>query len=115
MRNVWQLLGGEQCVDDTARVNLELLWRSLDKLPNGEQDLLGPALDAALSKLTAQPDPAASSECGVQLMTIHKSKGLEFEVVILPELQAGSRKGQFRIAFVARARTAARSARRRFR
>jgi ATP-dependent helicase/nuclease subunit A len=26
----------------------------------------------------------------VQLMTIHKSKGLEFEVVIVPELQAGS-------------------------
>jgi len=97
LRNVWQLLGGEHCVDDTARVNLDLLWRSLDKLPNGEQDLLGPALDAALSKLTAQPDPAASGECGVQLMTIHKSKGLEFEVVILPELQASSRKGQFRL------------------
>jgi ATP-dependent helicase/nuclease subunit A len=97
LRNVWQLLGGEHCVDDTARVNLDLLWRSLDKLPNGEQDLLGPALDAALSKLTAQPDPEASSECGVQLMTIHKSKGLEFEVVILPGLQAGSRKGQFRL------------------
>ncbi len=97
LHSVWQLLGGEHCVDEAARVNLDLLWRSLDKLPNGEQDLFGPALDAALSKLTAQPDPAAGSECGVQLMTIHKSKGLEFEVVILPELQAGSRKGQFRL------------------
>ena len=27
-------------------------------------------------------------------MTIHKSKGLEFEVVIVPELQAGSGKGK---------------------
>jgi len=44
-----------------------------------------PALDAALDKLTALPDPAVSSDCGVQLMTIHKSKGLEFEVVIVPE------------------------------
>ena len=36
----------------------------------------------------AQPDPNTESVCGVQLMTIHKSKGLEFEVVIVPELQA---------------------------
>jgi ATP-dependent exoDNAse (exonuclease V) beta subunit len=97
LRGVWQLLGGEQCVDFAARVNLDLLWQSLDKLPNGEQDLLGPALDAALHNLTAQPAPEADSECGVQLMTIHKSKGLEFEVVILPELQAGTRKGQFKL------------------
>ena len=97
LRNIWKFLGGEQCVDATGRANLDLLWLSLDKLPNGEQDLLGPALEAALSKLTAQPDPAADSECGVQLMTIHKSKGLEFEVVIVPELQAGSRKATFRL------------------
>jgi ATP-dependent exoDNAse (exonuclease V) beta subunit len=75
-------------VDATGRANLDLLWNSLDRLPAGEQDLLGPALNAALEKLTAQPDPASSSDCGVQLMTIHKSKGLEFEVVIVPDLQA---------------------------
>ncbi len=94
LRGVWQRLGGEQCTDATARANLDLLWQRLDKLPNGEQDLLSPALNAALDKLTAKADPEADSECGVQLMTIHKSKGLEFEVVILPELQAVTRKGQ---------------------
>ena len=57
-------------------------------LPEGEQDLNGPSLDAALEDLFALPDPAASSECGVQLMTIHKSKGLEFEVVLVPDLHA---------------------------
>jgi ATP-dependent helicase/nuclease subunit A len=97
LRNAWQLVGGEQCVDATGRANLDLLWQSLDKLPNGEQDMLGPALEAALGKLTAQPDPAADIDCGVQLMTIHKSKGLEFEVVIVPELQAASRKGSFKL------------------
>ncbi len=97
LRSIWQRLGGEQCVDAAARVNLDLLWQSLDKLPNGEQDMLSPALDAALGKLTAQPDPMAESECGVQLMTIHKSKGLEFEVVILPELQASTRRGHFKM------------------
>ena len=88
LERVWLRLGGASCVDATARLNLELLWSCLDSLPSGEQDLLGPALETALEKLTALPDPGASSECGVQLMTIHKSKGLEFEVVIVPELQA---------------------------
>jgi ATP-dependent helicase/nuclease subunit A len=88
LEQVWLSLGGASCVDTAARANLELLWSCLDSLPGGEQDLLGPALETALDKLTALPDPAASSECGVQLMTIHKSKGLEFEVVIVPELQA---------------------------
>jgi ATP-dependent exoDNAse (exonuclease V) beta subunit len=96
LEQVWLLLGGAACVDETARANLDLLWSCLDGLPGGEEDLLGPGLDAALDKLTAQPDPRASSDCGVQLMSIHKSKGLEFEVVIVPELQAavggGSRR-----------------------
>jgi ATP-dependent exoDNAse (exonuclease V) beta subunit len=90
LEQAWLRLGGAQCVDAAARVNLDLLWRSLDGLPEGEPDLLGSALDAALDKLTALPDPSADSDCGVQLMTIHKAKGLEFEVVIVPDLQKGT-------------------------
>jgi len=97
LQQVWLRLGAAQCVDPTALANLDLLWQTLDSLPNGEQDLLGPALDAALQTLTAQPDPETSSDCGVQLMTIHKSKGLEFEIVIVPELQAGSSRGRSRM------------------
>jgi ATP-dependent exoDNAse (exonuclease V) beta subunit len=94
LQQIWLRLGGADCVDATARANLDLLWTCIDSLPGSEQDLLGPTLHAALDRLTALPDPAASSECGVQLMTIHKSKGLEFEVVIVPDLQAhGSRGG----------------------
>jgi ATP-dependent exoDNAse (exonuclease V) beta subunit len=93
LEQVWLLLGGAACVDEAARANLDLLWSCLDRLPDGEPDLLGPGLSAALDKLTALPDPRASSECGVQLMTIHKAKGLEFEVVIVPELQAGGGRG----------------------
>jgi ATP-dependent exoDNAse (exonuclease V) beta subunit len=84
---IWLRLGGDACVDAQSRSNLDLLWTVIDQLPNAEQDLLGSALESALSKLMAQPDPEASSDHGVQLLTIHKSKGLEYEVVILPELQ----------------------------
>jgi ATP-dependent exoDNAse (exonuclease V) beta subunit len=92
LEQVWLLLGGAACVDANGRSNLNLLWSCLDRLPNGEEDLLGPGLDAALDKLTALPDADSGSDCGVQLMTIHKSKGLEFEVVIVPELQARTGK-----------------------
>jgi len=90
LKQVWTLLGGALTADATAMANLHLLWQTLDTLPNAEVDLLGPALDAALDDLTAQPDPTVESDYGVQLMTIHKSKGLEFEVVLVPELQAAS-------------------------
>jgi ATP-dependent helicase/nuclease subunit A len=90
LEQVWLRLGGAQCVDPGARANLDLLWQRLDTLPQGEPDLLGPALDAALEDLKALPDPAADVDCGVQLMTIHEAKGLEFEVVIVPDLQAGT-------------------------
>jgi ATP-dependent helicase/nuclease subunit A len=88
LERTWLQLGGAQCVDTEARANLDLLWKSLDSLPQGEPDLLGSALASALEDLKAQPDPAASSDCGVQLMTMHGAKGLEFEVVIVPDLQA---------------------------
>ena len=94
LEQIWLRLGGAQCVDTEARANLDLLWKSLDALPQGEPDLLGPALNAALECLTALPDPAVESDFGVQLMTIHKAKGLEFEVVIVPDLQKSVGRGK---------------------
>ncbi|HTX77923.1 MAG TPA: UvrD-helicase domain-containing protein [Terracidiphilus sp.] len=92
LEQTWLSIGGAACVDAEARSNLDMLWRSLDALPGGEPDLLGSGLGAALKELNAQADPETDADCGVQLMTIHKSKGLEFEVVIVPDLQAATRK-----------------------
>jgi len=97
IEQAWLRLGGAHCVDAAGRANLETLWRALDGLPEDEQDLLGSALDTALAKLTALPDPSADGDYGVQLMTIHKSKGLEFEVVLVPELQASAARGKMKL------------------
>lgn len=97
LERIWLLAGGAACVGSTARSNLNLLWSCLDRLPGGEQDIFGPGLDAALDNLTALPATDASGDCGVQLMTIHKSKGLEFEVVIVPEMQAAEGRGKPRM------------------
>lgn len=48
------------------------------------------ALDGKLGRLYAQPDVTADGR--LQIMTIHKSKGLEFDTVILPGLSKPPRK-----------------------
>lgn len=51
-------------------------------------------LEAALADLKAPPDPSADGR--LQLLTIHKAKGLEFDFVFVPSLNtrpAGSRGG----------------------
>ena len=88
MEELWLQLGGNRTVTREQMANLDLLWETFDKLPNGELDLCGAGLENALEEMKARPDPEASAEVGVQLMSIHKSKGLEFEVVIVPELQS---------------------------
>lgn len=97
MEQVWLRLGGDACVDATGRANVQLLWSCMDRLPSGETGVLNGELQAAIEGLMAEPDPRAESEYGVQLMTIHKSKGLEFEVVIVPELQERARRGALRM------------------
>src|SRR6185503_18787720 len=97
IQQIWRVIGGNHCIDDASRANLDLFWRLLDRLPKGEQDIFGPGLNAALEELCAMPDPGASGDYGVQLMTIHKSKGLEFEVVIVPDLQAQGGRGSIEL------------------
>ena len=84
-------------MDATGRANVDRLWECLDQLQYGEPDLLGRRLAGALEQLKAEPDHAAASEYGVQLMSIHKSKGLEFEVVIVPDLQAACGRNDFKL------------------
>lgn len=97
MEQVWLRLGGDACVDATGRANVRLLWSCMDRLPSGETGVLNGELQAAIAGLMAEPDPRAESDYGVQLMTIHKSKGLEFEVVLVPELQERTRRGALRM------------------
>ncbi|MBX3650092.1 MAG: UvrD-helicase domain-containing protein [Burkholderiales bacterium] len=81
----WYALGGPACIDSASALeDAEAYFRYLDgheeagELPDRE------AFEEGLDNLYAAPDPAAGD--GLQIMTIHKSKGLEFDVVILPGL-----------------------------
>jgi len=85
VEGAWLALGGPACVDaptdlEDARVYLDLL----DELEEGGDITDTARLAEQVSELYALPDVTASDT--LQLMTIHKAKGLEFDTVILPGL-----------------------------
>src|SRR5438552_5153858 len=89
VEGVWLALGGPACVAD--KTELEDAERYLDILEALEAD--GPItdlsrIDDALERLYALPDVDATDD-DVQIMTIHKAKGLEFGTVIVPGLDLG--------------------------
>ncbi len=85
VEGAWLALGGPAATQ--APVDLEdakLFLGLLDELEEGGDLPDRAALAQRVAELYAQPDPAAGP--ALQLMTIHKAKGLEFDTVILPGL-----------------------------
>lgn len=84
VEGVWKSLSGADCLEDAgALVDTQALFALLDRLTEHGQLALD-RLDGELEKLFASPNPHAGN--AIQMMTIHKSKGLEFDTVILPGL-----------------------------
>jgi len=80
----WLALGGAACCDDEGHNDAMLVFNLLDKLERGGDLESFELLDRGLKKLFAEPD--SRSDGRLQIMTIHKAKGLEFDTVILPSL-----------------------------
>lgn len=86
----WYALGGPACVDSASALeDAETYFRYLDRYEDAGELPDREAFEEGLENLYAAPDPAAGD--GLQIMTIHKSKGLEFDVVILPGLARAPR------------------------
>ena len=94
VEGVWLALGGPACVlDATDLGDAEIFFDELERLEEaGELEDFG-ALADSLSKLFALPDVEAGPEA-VEIMTIHKAKGLEFDTVIVPGLDRLPRSGR---------------------
>lgn len=81
-KSCWVALGGVSTVDDTEMADVTTVFKLLVQY-TATGSLVDPqAFFNALGKLYASPKAGQ-----VQVMTIHKSKGLEFDTVILPSLQ----------------------------
>jgi len=85
VESVWLQLGGPVVCRDEIDANAA--ERAIERLVKLETDGLlwqKSVMDEAMQSLYAQqPDDAGSQ---IQIMTLHKSKGLEFDTVILPAL-----------------------------
>jgi ATP-dependent exoDNAse (exonuclease V) beta subunit len=86
LERTWHALGAPRFLDAESVANCEAFFVTLAQVPPSCFGTLDESLNQRLEELYAQPDPTASESCGVQLMTIHAAKGLEFEVVLVPQL-----------------------------
>jgi len=87
---VWKQLKGELILSDNEQSDLEQFWMLLDQFEeHGQLPDIG-LFEEELNKLySKQVTPSK-----LQVMTIHKSKGLEFDCIILPGLSSASKNSQ---------------------
>lgn len=85
VESAWYALGGPAALREPRDLgDAQQFFAALEELaPGAALDDLD-ALDLHLRELRATPDPLADGS--LSLMTIHKSKGLEFDTVIVPGL-----------------------------
>ena len=85
VRGIWLLLNGTACLWEQADIrDVQAFFSCLDALDR-DNAFTPERMALEITKLFATPDAQGEH---VQLMTIHKSKGLEFDTVILPGLGA---------------------------
>jgi len=86
LESVWLLLGGPRTLAaPEALKDVEAFFSLVDRLV-AAGNLTAETLAAHAAELFAPSDPLGDA---VQMMTVHKSKGLEFDTVILPGLHRG--------------------------
>lgn len=83
VERTWRALGGPASLEDTAAEGDAARFLGLiEEMDRGGEIADFQALDERVSELYADPDPAADES--LQIMTIHKAKGLQFDTVIVP-------------------------------
>lgn len=86
VESAWTALGGPACVRGPADLEDAAAFFDLLDREIGSGEMTDyTALESAAGALFARPDPDAGDT--LQIMTIHKAKGLEFDTVIIPGLE----------------------------
>lgn len=91
IEGAWLSLGGPACLHSQSdKEDAEVYLDLLQKIDDSGDAVTPELLQEKVSGLFARPDVEADGR--LQIMSMHKSKGLEFDTVILPGL--GKRTGQ---------------------
>ncbi|MCG8379911.1 MAG: UvrD-helicase domain-containing protein [Proteobacteria bacterium] len=93
IESLWYRLGGPATLNNETEIeNCESFFRLLGQLDQGGTIEDMQELDEQVKQLYAVPDKTDDNP--VQIMTIHKAKGLEFDHVILPGVGRSPRSSQ---------------------
>ena len=93
VRGVWLALGGPACVAEAVDlVAAERVFALLAEHAVGADVPDWPAFCAALEALHVEPEIDEATR--VQIMTLHRAKGLEFDVVVIPGLSCRPRHSE---------------------
>lgn len=96
VERTWIALGGPACVSSDADIeDAAAFFDLLDSLARGGDLVDFDALAQRAADLFAAPDPEADG--AIELMTMHKAKGLEFDTVILPGLGRSPRSEESKL------------------
>jgi ATP-dependent helicase/nuclease subunit A len=89
IRALWLTLGGPACVDRiTALQDAQHFFDCLQQLEQGNDLINIDQLENKVTRLYAAVNTQEKAQ--LQIMTIHKAKGLEFDYVLLPSLESAS-------------------------
>ena len=92
----WFALSGPACVEDTTDLeDAEIYFDDLESHEEAGEIADPAAFEDGLAELYALPDLQADER--LQIMTIHKAKGLEFDTVIVPGLGRAPRADDARL------------------
>jgi ATP-dependent helicase/nuclease subunit A len=94
VEGAWLALGGPACLaDPTELEDAGIYLDELERLEEAGEVEDFAALAESLDQLYAEPDVEAGPEA-IEIMTIHKAKGLAFDTVIVPGLDRAPRPGR---------------------
>ncbi|HKO18764.1 MAG TPA: 3'-5' exonuclease, partial [Acidobacteriaceae bacterium] len=100
VEKAWRSLGGDALLNAEQRANTDRFFELLAQLESdssGSAEVSMPALDARLRDLFAETAVIGPETPHVELLTIHKAKGLEWDVVIVPGLERLPDRGRSRL------------------
>ena len=87
VERTWRSLGADAPLSPDQRANARQFIQLLQELEVGREPLSLPLLQRGLAKLYAEPPSAPDA---IEFMTIHKAKGLEWDLVLVPGLERGA-------------------------